>query len=538
MARDIEAKLRDPGFTPGRRDVAALVALCANGERDAAEEAERALAKNPTIAVDTALAELATASAEQARARLTRLLGRLARALCAAGDAAAAEPLRAPLLARLDDDDGGVRRQAIVALGRLPAHRDTLAALTALADRALSAPEQRALVEALGKSHDPRARTALDKLAASGDDSGSLDRALREADVKMRRGSARAEETSFVTDRAPARPLTAWLHAREGLENFLAEEAPAALQPEVIAAGRVAVRLAQPLAALAALRIALRFGFPLPDEPIGDDADAAVARVLTSDAAHEVLAAFTHGPVRYRIEWAEGGRKRAGNLRIAERVAAARPELVNDPRAPSWEAIVSEPRGRGIVSVELWPRGLPDDRFAYRKALVAAGSHPTLAAALARSARVRDDDVVWDPFVGSATELIECSQLAPHARLFGCDADADALRAARQNLAAATVHATLVRADARQFRPKLEPTLVITNPPMGRRVVDGRELAAMFDALIHHVAELLAPRGRMVWLSPRPRETMAMAQAAGLRFVRGPRVDMGGFTAELQRFEK
>ena len=82
-------------------------------------------------------------------------------------------------------------------------------------------------------------------------------------------------------------------------------------------------------------------------------------------------------------------------------MAAERPELVNDPTASLWEAVVVEkPR----VAVEVWPRGLGDPRFAYRRAYVPASSHPTLAAALARVGGVRADDVVWDPFVGAGTE--------------------------------------------------------------------------------------------------------------------------------------
>src|SRR5205823_12588543 len=91
------------------------------------------------------------------------------------------------------------------------------------------------------------------------------------------------------------------------------------------------------------------------------------------------------------------------------------------------------------IFVELWPRGILDPRFAYRKHTLAASSHPTIAAALARAGGVRADDVVWDPFVGSAMELIERARLGPYGALYGTDTDAGALARARDNVGAAGV---------------------------------------------------------------------------------------------------
>jgi len=76
-----------------------------------------------------------------------------------------------------------------------------------------------------------------------------------------------------------------------------------------------------------------------------------------------------------------------------------------------------------------------DERFAYRTETVAASSHPTIAAALVRLVPPREDDVVWDPFVGSALELIERARLGPYRALHGTDVDEGALEAARANLA-------------------------------------------------------------------------------------------------------
>jgi 23S rRNA G2445 N2-methylase RlmL len=193
-------------------------------------------------------------------------------------------------------------------------------------------------------------------------------------------------------------------------------------------------------------------------------------------------------------------------------------------------------REKDGIDVELWPRGLEDPRFAYRQAHVPASSHPTLAAALARVAGAEPDDVVWDPFVGAGTELVERARLGPARLLVGTDLAEDALGRARSNLTAAGVQAELVVADARGFRPRLAPTLILTNPPMGRRVLNKQLTGALFDAVIDHVASILAPGGRLVWISPRARDTLERARAHGLKLDYRQRVDMGGFWAEIQRF--
>jgi 23S rRNA G2445 N2-methylase RlmL len=98
------------------------------------------------------------------------------------------------------------------------------------------------------------------------------------------------------------------------------------------------------------------------------------------------------------------------------------------------------------------------------------------------------------------------------------------------------VTAVLAQADARTWQPPERPTLVVTNPPMGRRVARDRSFASMLDAVIANVARCLARRGRMVWLSPMPERTVEHAEHAGLVVARLGPVDMGGFDAELQTF--
>jgi 23S rRNA G2445 N2-methylase RlmL len=292
-----------------------------------------------------------------------------------------------------------------------------------------------------------------------------------------------------------------------------------------------------------AARAALRFGFPLPAAGAGrpelaalEPPGRALVAAITSAEAERVFRAFTRGPVRYRIEWSGAGHRRGLTFRAAEAARRLRPALRNDPTGSLWEVEVREEAGR--FTVELWPRGLPDPRFAYRVAQLPASSHPTVAAALAHVGEARADDIVWDPFVGAGTELVERARLGPVRRLFGTDLDAGALEVAGRNLAAASVQAELAVADARTFRPPLPPTLILSNPPLGRRVLSKERTGELFEAFLRHAARLLAPGGRLVWMSTRPRDTARLGRALGLRERVRQRVDMAGFWADLERWDK
>jgi 23S rRNA G2445 N2-methylase RlmL len=256
-------------------------------------------------------------------------------------------------------------------------------------------------------------------------------------------------------------------------------------------------------------------------------------RALASDEAVALLARHTRGALRYRIAWAAGGKRRAVVWRAAGAIAAKRPELVNDPTESPWQAVVHE--GRAAVAVELVP-SFVDPRFTYRLGDVPAASHPTVAAALVRIAGVREGDVVWDPFVGSGTELCERVLAGPYRRLIGSDREPLALEVARKNLEAVGAHdVEFARGDALHYAPS-SPTLIITNPPMGRRVLRGVDLGAVLEQFVEHAAKVLAPGGRLVWISPLPDRTVRAAQRAGLTSTLRREIDMGGFAAELQVF--
>ncbi len=531
-AERLTRALQLKGWQPARSEVGPLFALVAGGDKETAEAASRALAR---LGVDAARAAMARfdAATPVERARLVRLIGRVAQAR--RNDDGRA--LAAFLLERVADPDDKTARNAALALGKLAELAPATEVERALAARwpSASPPLRRALAEALGKVGGATALALLDGVPS---DDPELQRLTHEARVKIQRTLGRVEPGAIADDVPPAAPLRALAHCRHGLGQLLAEElAPHGAR--VVDDETVALTLRTPLASLWAARTMLRFGFPLAARgapKAGPEAiERAVVDALASDAAWAILSRFTRGTIRYRLEWADAGHRRALTFRVAAAVAARRPQLVNDPTATLWEVIVREGKP---ATVELWPRGLADPRFAYRVAHVPASSHPTLAAALARIAGARPDDVVWDPFVGAGTELVERARLGPARALFGTDVDEAALARARENLAAAQVAAELARADARTFRPSLPPTAIITNPPMGRRVLDRHRTGELFRDFLAHAAALLPRGGRLTWISPRGDETLAVATPLGLQVTYRQRVDMAGFWAEIQSFRK
>jgi 23S rRNA G2445 N2-methylase RlmL len=529
----LDLALADPGFTPRAADAPALV--------------ERLVRTTPPEErVQTALLRLGLVGARAAAQRISTVEGAGRTTLTAFVGRALAQSMEAPdaelvefLTARLGDGEERARRAAASALGKLR-HPSVEAALVRALAEEPSAVTRRMLVDALGKVGGTR---ALLPIATVSKGDPELEKARVRARLMVERTALRSEPSAFDAAIAVEQPTRVMLRCRAGLERVLEREIAAEFAPHIVrdafGPGRVAATLSGSPSALLGARALLSFGFVLPTIELSSssqaDLTAAVIAQLTSDACVGLLRHHTSGPIRYRIAWASGGKRRAATWTIAAEVAKQRPELVNDPTASPWQVVIHEaPRS---VSIELVPR-LQDRRFAYRTGSVPAASHPTLASALVNLAGVRADDVIWDPFVGSGTELCERHLAGPYERLIGTDRDASALAIARDNLlAAGASDAELVRADALTFDPG-GVTLVLTNPPMGRRVLRGVDLGALLERFVAHVALVLETDGRFVWISPLPGRTRLVAERAGLTTTFQQEVDMGGFFAEIQSFTK
>jgi hypothetical protein len=516
---DLAKELAKASFTPGVRDAPALVELIIAGDEPAATRAAPALAKLGEAGREAIAAKLG-ASDDASTARLIAVLGLLARA--SDGDA------RRMILEHVAHPASRVRRAVVVALGKIGGD-DARHALIARWDAGDTTPdERRALAEALGKVGGDDALARLRSLDAH--DDAELAR-RRDRAVLMADRSARRDATSTIAvDVPPPAPIAMQLGCRPGLGPLLCDELAAlGLEPRPLGDRGAELLLTKSLGSLFAARLWATLSTSI-GLAVADDLASAITQTITSSSMLGLLRAWTRGPIRWRLGFVHG-HKRAIVWRVARDVTAAAPELINDPTATTWDILVDDDAHR----LELVPRRLEDPRFAYRVAEVPAASHPTVAAALAWVAEARPDDRVWDPFCGSGVELVERARRGPFRSLLGTDVDDAALAAARANLTAADVTAELAIADARTHAPG-PIDLIITNPPLGSRVQ--LDAAALLVAALPGLVRALAPRGRLVWITPSPRRTSPVAGQLGLVRTRAHQLDLGGVRGQLERWDR
>ena len=524
--------VREPGFTPAMRDLGGLAALLEDTDEAVGEAAERAFARAASGggAVVPGLLERLDGLSASAQVRALRVIGGQK-----PQDVATAQRV----IRALESSEPRVQRAAVHVLGRLHESDGAGAIASALLASWDSTPElplARALAEAFGKLSVVDARGRLEQVL-QGDP--ELARIAKKALTMLERDATRGVASSIRGETPGDFDVDVVLFCRQGLESFVIDEvlerctSARSVRPSA-RPGEITARWRGAPADLLSVRTLLGVAFALPAER-GDIVPACV-RALTAPASRRLLDVWTMGAVRYRIDWKGKGHRRGATWQLVDALRAAAPEWINDPTDSTWELSIATDGDE--VRVSLVPRKLEDPRFLYRVRDVPAASHPTIAAALVRASRPDAGDVVWDPFVGSATELIERAIAGPCARLVGSDTSEDALAAARVNVAAwGKTGIVLDLGDATVHAPT-GVTTIVTNPPMGRRVARDGSLAPLLDAVTDHAAQVLVPGGRLAWLSPLGARTAARAEAASLRVTRRQPVDLGGFTAELQVWEK
>lgn len=340
------------------------------------------------------------------------------------------------------------------------------------------------------------------------------------------------------------------LRGRCGFENILCEELRESAGrggPFRIAGhspGLVAISSVAPfsLADLYRLRCFATAGFVLGEVPPSATGAAgleAVAQAIAAPLSQRLVEALTEGAIRYRLDFVGNGHQRGAVRQVAAMAYAASPAMLNDARKAPWTVQVHA----GVHGdwVELVPRLAPDPRLSFREADIPASSSPQLAACMARLAGRTENEIVWDPFCGSGLELIERAILGGVSRVYGTDCNPEAIAKASRNFAAAqfpTVPATFACGDFRDFAQTagLGPgtvTLILSNPPMGRRI-PVRDLQLLITDFLKVAATVLRPGGRLVFANPLSTETMHPLLELLSRQV----VDFGGFNCRLDKFRK
>ena len=452
------------------------------------------------------------------------------------------EQAHAWLVGLLDDPSEKIRRYAMAALPKLGGAKGAENRILGLLHKTDDAREKRHIGQALVKLGGAE---TLKTVAERTD--------LPTHHVqKVRANIAREEQPSTVRldmTLSPPKGMRIHLRCRRGLELVVRDEVEEAIRRgaplEVIGTydQHIAVSPTAPfrLADLYRLRCFATIGFALGFIRSPDPADVIedLADLITGDTARLVMKTFTAGALRYRLEFVGRSHQRSVVHKLATAAFERSPELLNDSRQAPWSMdVFSSPRG---TYVELRPRIYPDPRLAYRQGDVKAASHPPLAACMARLAGNDREDVVWDPFCGSGLELVECGLFGKVAHLIGTDISPEAIDIARANLQAANlkgVKTTLASIDFRKHAlvPALGPnsvSLVISNPPMGRRIriQDLERLVADFFAVATRV---LKPGGRIVFVNPLRMDPPGSQLEREFRSV----VDLGGFDARLELYRK
>lgn len=461
--------------------------------------------------------------------------------------------VRGWLTALLQDPQEKIRRYAMAALPKMGGAEGAEAQMLSLLQEDSGAREKRHLGRALEKIGG---RATLSSMAQ-----GGLLPALTQQ--KVQANIARRENPGTIDLEAllPGQPgMQINLRCRRGLEKIVREEAeeqlnPGIFRPGPVRPGCVTLIPLRPfsLSMLYELRcfatVGLRIG--LIENSSGAEWEDALARCIASPTARNVMGTATNGQPRYRLDFPARGHQRGAIRHVAQQAHALAPELLNDARQALWSVDVI-PVGSGAgqqrnAIVELRPRLYPDPRLGYRKDDIAAASHPPLAACMARLAVQANPDsdeprqVVWDPFCGSGLELIERSMFGGVLAVHGTDLDPAAIAIARANFEASgleNVSGTFTQCDFRDAEQAagITPgsvTLVITNPPLGRRV-RVKDMHALMADLILAASKALEPGGLLVFTNP----LRAGPSTPSLKLAYRQTVDLGGFDCQLEIYRK
>ncbi len=449
---------------------------------------------------------------------------------------------RSWLVGLLRDPSEKVRRYAMTALPKLGAGAREEEALLSLMRTATVERERKFLGQALEKIGG---KATLDAAAGSRGILPQSEQKVKASVARRERPSAIRME-SLLSDFAG---LRIHLHCRKGLEEIVRDEVKdyiarlGKFRILKVQSGLVAITPTAPfsLADIYTLRCFATLGFFLGRVRGSNAMESvdALASAMTSPASRAVLAAFTEGSIRYRLEFASKGHQRGAVRLLANRAYAMCPDILNDPRSAPWSMDLL-PTGDGI-SVESRPKLTPDPRFGYRRDDIRGASHPPLAACMARLAGRGVHEVVWDPFCGSGLELIERALLGGVERIYGTDVSPDAIAVCRVNFAAAKIESVSLKLACCDFRDyaKLEGlgpesiTLIVTNPPMGKRV-RVPSLRGLVRDLFAAAAVVLKPGGQLVFVNPLRIES----QDPSLKLKYRRTVDLGGFDCRLEVYAK
>ncbi len=525
QACDLKDLVLRPGFTPGRRDIPALLEVLLDESLD--KKVEKAVIRLLGQLGEAALPQLIAALAQAVRPGRARLVHALREAI-RLGHGNDVEHV---LISLSHDDDIKTRLMAWRGLSDL----GSAVALSCLLEVAASierADERVTLAKCLAGFADAKALSVSRSLMHALKDSATVEEAVARKSIIGKRDASRGQGVCrFRGDFPLIDVIKIELATRSGLEALLQAEADER-GFEMVGRGNGLVyigniRRGKPVTINELYELGLWTEFKL----LPNVNNFSIEDLFKNDGLKWLESAMTHG-VRYRISW--GGATIAEIWELAHKLTSARPEWINDPRGAGVEFEVRRSSKGTVVITGIKAKKLVDLRSDYRDESVYAASHPVIARALVRFAEIGDQEVIWDPFMGGGTELIEVHRFlkGKPGKLFGTDIDPKAVETARKNLEAANCIAQIEQADSLAWQ-KVRPSLTITNPPLGFRVHRGKVLEVL-KTFLTHWNTLTSESARLVWITPNAKQTDQHIKNLGLKIVRELKIDLGGFTATMQ----
>lgn len=231
------------------------------------------------------------------------------------------------------------------------------------------------------------------------------------------------------------------------------------------------------------------------------------------------------------------GLERKLGEQILEKVEKTRVDLTN-PKKTFFGILTDNRFIFGLKTAEILTKPFSERRP--RRRLV---FHPTaMPAKLARTmvnlAQPKRDDLILDPFCGTAGILVEAGLIG--CRVLGFDAKPHMLRGGLKNILYYGIEpAGVVVADAR-YPPMTKVDCIVTDPPYGRSASTlGLSTRRIVEDFLYAVGDMLPRGGRICMASPKTIRVDEAGEEAGFKHIESHFVYVhGSLTREIAVFER
>lgn len=154
-------------------------------------------------------------------------------------------------------------------------------------------------------------------------------------------------------------------------------------------------------------------------------------------------------------------------------------QLINSTSNYEFEIrLIENKEGSFNILIKLFT--LPDERFSYRKKVVAASIQPVNAALIAALSQkyLKEGAQILDPFCGVGTMLIERNKKVPAGTMYGLDIYGEAIEKAKENAKADHLVINYINRDFFDFKHEYLFDEIFTNMP---RVMGHKEESEIFE---------------------------------------------------------